>query len=60
MRRTRIKGSKWFKLLQLRAKAIAKRTGRKYPAATVDEMRDIHAEAEGELGPSLKRAFVKR
>ena len=53
---THIRAAEWFRLLRKRSTAVAKRLGIEYPTRDVAMMRDVHRQAEAELGERLRTA----
>lgn len=57
--RLRIRGTRWFKMLQQKSKVVAKKMGLSYPSDDPDVMAKVHAEAERQMLPRLTKAFKK-
>jgi len=57
--RFRIRGARWFKMLQQKSKVVAKKIGLSYPSDDPDIMAKVHAEAERQMTTRLTEAFRK-
>lgn len=51
----RIRSTKWFRLLQHRARDIARQVGQPYPGATIRDTAALHTEAEAQLGAPWRK-----